>query len=136
MKQNHQVSALLMMGIRPADYLLTPLVWGMTLALPVVTAAGIVAAAFASMLAAAAVAGISTAGWAAYFFFAVDALDLRTVLVKSTLSGFLVAVVTYHLATGPKRSGAEVGDAVNAAIVAGMALVLVVHAGLTFAVYA
>ena len=57
--------------------------------------------------------------------------DLRFVLWKSTLSGFLVAVLTYHLATGPKRSGREVGEAVNSSIVLGMVLVLVVHSVLT-----
>jgi len=51
------------------------------------------------------------------------------------LSGYLVAVTCYHLGTGPKRSGADVGEAVNAAIVVGMGLVLAVHASLTFAVY-
>ena len=51
-------------------------------------------------------------------------------------SGFLVALTCYHLGTGPKRSGAEVGEAVNSAIVVGMALVLAVHAALTFVVYA
>lgn len=136
MKRNHQISALTMLGVRPADYLLTPLVWGMVVAMPLVTLCGVVAAAFASLLAAQLVSGITTAGWSLAFFHTVDALDLRTVLLKSSLSGYLVALCCYHLATGPKRSGQEVGEAVNASIVLGMALVLVVHAGLTFAVYA
>ena len=58
------------------------------------------------------------------------------VVVKAALSGYLVAVTCYHLGIGPKRSGAEVGDAVNRAIVIGMSLVLLVHALLTFVVYA
>ena len=65
-----------------------------------------------------------------------DARDVLVVLTKAALSGYLVALCCYHLGTGPKRSGAEVGQAVNAAIVLGMALVLAVHAALTFAVYA
>jgi len=133
---HHQVSALCMLGVRPADYLLTPLVWGMVVAMPLVTMAGVVAAAFASLLAAQLVSGITTAGWSLAFFHTVDAVDLRTVLLKSCLSGYLVAVTSYHLATGPKRSGHEVGEAVNSSIVLGMAMVLVVHAGLTFLVYA
>ena len=75
-------------------------------------------------------------GWATAYFATVDARDVLVVLTKSTLSGYLVALACYHLGTGPKRSGAEVGQAVNAAIVAGMALVLAVHAALTFVVYA
>src|SRR5262252_3736550 len=128
MKRNQQVAALSMMGIRPADYLMTPLVWGMVIALPLVTLAGVVAASWAAFLAARTVAGITPTGWAAAFFHTVDATDLRVIGIKSALSGYLVAVTCYHLGTGPKRSGADVGEAVNAAIVVGMGLVLAVHA--------
>jgi ABC-type multidrug transport system ATPase subunit/ABC-type transporter Mla maintaining outer membrane lipid asymmetry permease subunit MlaE len=135
MKRTNQIAALQMMGVRPADYLLTPLVWAMVLAMPLVTLAGVVAAAFAAALAARFVSGITTVGWAMSYFATVDATDALIVLAKSTLSGYLVAICCYHLGTGPKRSGAEVGEAVNAAIVQGMALVLAVHAGMTFLVY-
>ncbi len=127
MKRTHQISALSLMGIRPADYLLSPLVWGMTLAMPVITAAGMVGASVTSLLAARLVIGTSTVGWASAFFDSVEKGDLRFVLWKSVISGFLVAVVTYHLATGPKRSGRDVGEAVNSSIVLGMVVVLVVH---------
>lgn len=136
MKRTNQIAALQMMGVRPADYLLTPLVWGMVVAMPLVTLAGVVAAAGAAALAAHAVSGISVAGWAEAYFHTVDATDVLVLLAKTTLSGYLVALCCYHLGTGPKRSGAEVGEAVNAAIVQGMALVLAVHAGLTFWAYA
>ncbi|MBK8099234.1 MAG: ABC transporter permease [Planctomycetes bacterium] len=136
MKRNNQIAALQMMGIRPADYLLTPLIWGMVLAMPLVTLAGVVASAFAGLFAAQGVSGITTIGWATAWFQAVDLRDVEIVALKSALSGYLVAVTTWHLATGPKRSGGEVGEAVNAAIVIGMAAVLAVHAGLTFLVYA
>ncbi|HEX6811473.1 MAG TPA: ABC transporter permease [Planctomycetota bacterium] len=136
MKRTNQIAALQMMGVRPADYLLTPLVWGMAIAMPLVTLAGVVAAALAGALAAKVVSGITMFGWATAYFATVDARDMLVVLTKSTLSGYLVALSCYHLGTGPKRSGAEVGQAVNAAIVAGMALVLAVHAVLTFAIYA
>lgn len=136
MKRTNQIAALQMMGVRPADWLLTPLVWGMVLAMPAVTLAGVVAAAGAAALAARLVSGITTVGWATAYFGTVDATDVIVVLLKAALSGYLVALSCYHLATGPKRSSAEVGEAVNRAIVAGMASVLVVHAALTFAVYA
>ena len=136
MKRTNQIAALQMMGVRPSDYLLTPLVWGMVIAMPFVTLAGVVAAAMAAALAAKAVSGITMLGWATAYFATVDARDVLVVLAKSALSGYLVALCCYHLGTGPKRSGAEVGQAVNSAIVLGMALVLAVHAALTFAVYA
>jgi ABC-type multidrug transport system ATPase subunit/ABC-type transporter Mla maintaining outer membrane lipid asymmetry permease subunit MlaE len=136
MKRTNQIAALQMMGVRPADWLLTPLVWGMVIAMPAVTLAGVMAAAAAGAFAADAVSGISTVGWATAWFATVDARDVLVVLVKSMLAGYLVAITCYHLGTGPKRSSAEVGEAVNAAIVVGMALVLAVHAGLTFVIYA
>ena len=80
-----------------------------------------------SLLAARLVIGTSTVGWASAFFDSVEKSDLRFALWKSVISGFLVAVVTYHLATGPKRSGRNVGEAVNASIVLGMVVVLAVH---------
>ncbi|HEX5052596.1 MAG TPA: ABC transporter permease [Planctomycetota bacterium] len=135
MKRTNQIAALQMMGVRPADYLLTPLVWGMVIAMPVVTLGGVVAAAGAAAMAADLVSGITAVGWAEAYFATVDANDVLVVLGKTTLSGYLVALSCYHLGTGPKRSGAEVGEAVNAAIVVGMALVLAVHASLTFLVY-
>ncbi|MCR9244486.1 MAG: ABC transporter permease [bacterium] len=136
MKRTNQVAALTMMGVRPADYLLTPLVWGMTLAMVVVTGVGVIAAAGAAAFSSWLVSGFSPASWAAAWFSAVDAGDLLTVLAKAALSGFATALCCYHLAIGPKRSGGEVGEAVNTAIVVGMSLVLAVHAGLTFWAYA
>ncbi len=131
MKRTSQVSALRLMGIRPADYLLTPLVWGIGVALPIATAAGIIGACLASMVAAKLVTGISTFGWAKMFFAQVELEDARYGILKTLLSGFLVAVQTYYLAMGPKRSGQDVGHAVNRSIVVGIFSVLVVHAVLT-----
>ncbi len=136
MKRTNQIAALQMMGVRPADYLLTPLVWAMVIAMPLVTLGGVMAAALAACFAANAVSGITTIGWATAYFATVDARDILVILAKSTLSGYLVAITCYHLGTGPKRSGAEVGEAVNSAIVIGMALVLTVHALMTFVIYA
>ncbi|MBL8750165.1 MAG: ABC transporter permease [Planctomycetes bacterium] len=136
MKRTNQVAALQMMGVRPADWLLTPLVWGMVIGMPLVTFAGVVAAAVAGAFAAATVSGFSTVGWAHAWFATVDTRDVLVVLVKSALSGYLVAIACYHLGTGPKRSSADVGEAVNRAIVVGTGLVLTVHAVGTFVVYA
>ncbi|MFO1076582.1 MAG: ABC transporter permease [Planctomycetota bacterium] len=136
MKRTNQISGLAMMGIDPADYLLTPLVWGMTLALPVATVAGIVAGSLAGAGAAALATGVGAHAFAAAWFDSLRAADLLQALAKACLSGFLVAVCCYHLGSGPKRSGGEVGEAVNTAVVWGMALVLAVHAVVTILVYA
>lgn len=135
MKRTNQIAALTMMGIRPADYLLTPLVWGMTIAMSVVTLVGIVAAAVAAAFASWLVSGFTASSWAVAWFGAVTAGDLLAVLAKSSLSGFATALCCYHLATGPKRSGAEVGESVNAAIVVSTALVLAIHAAVTIWAY-
>jgi len=136
MQRTNQIAALQMLGIRPADYLLTPLVWGMVIGMPVATLVGVVAAAGAAWLAASGASGFTTTGWANAFFAAVTAGDLLAVLGKAALSGLLVALCSYHVGTGPKPSGAAVGAAVDEAIVRGMAIVLAVHALGTFWAYA
>ncbi len=127
MKQRSGVAAIQLMGMRPSDYLLTPLVWAFTVAVPIVTLAAI---AFASLAAAAMawlVDGVSARRFGANYFLEVSPHDLQMVLLKGAISGFLVAVFTYHLAMSPKRSGQDVGNAVNLSIVVGMLTVLVVH---------
>ncbi len=136
MKRTNQIAALQLMGVRPADYLLTPLVWAMCIAMPAVTAAGVVGAALSSFAVYKAITGATTYGWVASFFRTVDRADLRYVLLKAVVAGFLVAALTYHQATGPKRSGHEVGNAVNACIVLGMVTVLLVHSVLAIAQFA
>jgi ABC-type multidrug transport system ATPase subunit/ABC-type transporter Mla maintaining outer membrane lipid asymmetry permease subunit MlaE len=135
MKRNQQIAALGMMGIDPAAYLLTPLVWGMVIAMPLAALVSGVMAAVAAWLAAETVTSMSGSGWASAFFQSVDPRDAQVVLLKSVLSGYLVALTCYHLGTGPKRSGDDVGNAVNTAIVVAMGLVLAVHAGLTLVFY-
>jgi ABC-type multidrug transport system ATPase subunit/ABC-type transporter Mla maintaining outer membrane lipid asymmetry permease subunit MlaE len=127
MKRTSQVAALRLLGVDPADFLLIPLVWGVVLALPIATFVGIIAACLSSALATAVVTGHDARGWAWAFFDEVGYADHRWNLLRATLSGFLVAVTTYHLAVGPKRSGRDVGDSVNRTIVLGIFLVLGVH---------
>ena len=127
MARTSQVSALRLVGVDPADYLLSPLVWGAGIALPVATAVGIVTASAASSLASWLVTGQPAHGWAQAFFGEVTAADLRWNLLRSLVSGFLIAVTTFYLATGPKRSGRDVGESVNRAIVVGIFIVLLVH---------
>jgi ABC-type transporter Mla maintaining outer membrane lipid asymmetry permease subunit MlaE len=102
----------------------------------VVTILGCIAASLGALVAAEAAAGIHGESWAAAFFRNLDATDVRVVVAKACLSGYLVALTCYHLGLGPKRSGADVGDAVNRAIVVGMGMVLAVHAIFTLFVYA
>ncbi len=131
MKRTRQVDALVLLGQDPTDHLLTPLVWGTTLALPIVTAAGILVATTASLLATRAVTGMPTMAWAEAFRSGITPSDLRYGLLKALITGFLVAVTSHHLAMAPKRSGLDVGHAVNRSIVLGISAALVVHALLT-----
>ena len=131
MKRSNQIAALTLMGISPADYLLTPLVFGFCFAMPLVTLGGAVLSSLASAGSASLVVGFSSERWSEAFFSTIGLEDIRFILAKTVLSGFLVAVWTYHLAMGPKHSGRAVGDSVNLAIVVGMLTVLAVHGLLT-----
>jgi ABC-type multidrug transport system ATPase subunit/ABC-type transporter Mla maintaining outer membrane lipid asymmetry permease subunit MlaE len=127
MRRTNQVAALTLMGIRPADYLLTPLIFGFCLAMPIVTFGGVVLSSLASMASAALVSDVTTVRWTEAFFAGTGLADVRFILMKTGISGYLVAVWTYHLAMGPKRSGLDVGNSVNLSIVTGMLTVLTVH---------
>lgn len=135
MQRTNQIAALRMMGISPQDWLLTPLVLALMVGMPVASIVGCAAAAVASLGATMLVSGTSAVGWALAYFAAVRGADILLILGKSAMSGFLVGVVCYHLGTGPKRSGADVGNAVDHAIVAGTIIVLGVHAGWTLWAY-
>ena len=131
MKRTNQVVALELMGIKPSDYLLTPLIYGFCLALPLITLGSVVLSALASAASAAMVSGITTVRWNEAFFDGTSLIDVQFILLKTVISGYLVAVWTYHLAMGPKRSGLDVGNSVNLSIVIGMLTVLLVHGLLT-----
>jgi len=127
MKQHNAVAALQLMGMRPSDYLLTPLVWAFTVALPIVSLVAVAFASLSAALMAWLVEAVSARRFSANYFLQVSSQDLQMVLLKAAVSGFLVAVLTFHLAMSPKRSGRDVGSAVNLSIVLGMLTVLVVH---------
>ncbi|MEY4673250.1 MAG: hypothetical protein RL148_1034 [Planctomycetota bacterium] len=127
MVRTRQVDALRVLGLHPADRLLVPMVWGMTAALPVVTGVALVSGSLAAWFAARLALGLSFEGWIRHFTSQLAGSDLQAVLATSLVSGWLVAVSTWFLASGPKPSTRSVGDAVNAAIVTGMGLVLLVH---------
>ncbi len=131
MKRSSQVDALRLIGVSPADYLLTPMVWAMTLGMPIVTMAALVSASLTSLAATGLVTGASSYSWASAFSARIIREDLLFALIKTMLSGFLVAIQTYYLSMGPKKSGGDVGEAVNRSIVWGIFTVLLVHSCLT-----
>lgn len=131
MKRTNQVAALTLMGIRPVDYLLTPLTIGFCVAMPVITFGAVGLSALSSAFSASMVSGITLVRWTESFFSGTGLVDIRFILVKTLLSGYMVSVSTYHLSMGPKRSGRDVGNSVNLGIVVGMLLVLTIHGVLT-----
>ena len=128
MQRTRQLDALTLLGVPPARWLLGPMAWGMTLGLPIVTAAAVVGASMGSFLAALLVADLAPFAWAHAFTGALDARDVVAGLLKTLASAWVVAATTWSLATSPKPSGAAVGEAASGAIVVGMAGVLTVHA--------
>lgn len=133
MKRSSQVNALTLMGVIPADYLLTPMVWGMTLVMPLITVAALITASIASLAASSLVMGTSSYSWASAFSEKLVPEDFYFAAIKTMLSGFLVAIQTYYLSMGPKKSGSDVGEAVNRSIVWGIFTVLLVHSLFTLA---
>lgn len=136
MTRSRQIDALRLLGLSPDDYLLTPGVWGSSLALPLATALGIVCASAGSAVAIEWTTPIAFESWARWYPADLDGADLRGILGKSVVSGFLVGVLTYHVGTGPKLSARQVARAVDDAIVLCVLAILGVHAAFTLALYA
>lgn len=127
MQRTRQLDALRILGVPPERWLLGPFAWGMFLGLPLVTGAAVVAAAAGALAAAHLAVGVGGYSWAVAFTQDLGVGDLVAVLAKGLGSALLVTGITWSLATGPKASGAAVGEAASRSIVVGMAAVLLVH---------
>lgn len=136
MRRTAQFEALRLLGYSPQQFLLTPLLWGGVCGLVVLSFAGVVAALLASLGSAFLQAGLPPRAAALAILQQVTAADLRFVLGKAVGSGLLVAVVTWLLASSPKPSADSVGQAVNGAIVLGVLVVLLFHAGVCLTQFA
>ncbi|MEO0480024.1 MAG: ABC transporter permease [Planctomycetota bacterium] len=135
MKRSRQLDAMRLLGLSPVDMLCTPGVLGSLFAVPLVTAIGIVFSAAGSAVAVVAVSSVRLTSWSRWFLQDLDRWDVFGTVGKAVLSAFLVAVLTYHVGTGPKRSSRAVSMAVDNAIVLGILATLTVHAAFTLALY-
>jgi phospholipid/cholesterol/gamma-HCH transport system permease protein len=132
MRRTAQFEALTILGISPAAFLLTPLLWAAVLGLLVLTAVGIVSALLAAIVAARLETGLSSSAIVIALFGELAASDLRHVFWKAAGGGVLLAWTSYLLASSPKPSATSVGEAVNGSIVWGILAVLAFHALLTW----
>ena len=137
MRISEQIEALEVMAVDPLAYLISPRLWAVTLALPLLCGYAIVVGLAASYAGAVWQLDLDSGSFIAQVHEHVRLVDLGAGLFKGLIMGWLVAVIScFHGYNAAKRDGAEgVGIATNLAIVHGAVMCIVVNLFLSWLIY-
>jgi phospholipid/cholesterol/gamma-HCH transport system permease protein len=137
MRISEQIEALEVMAVDPLRYLVSPRLWAVTLALPLLCGYADVIGLAASYAGAVWQLGLDPGSFIAQVQEQVTLADIGTGMFKGLVMGWLVAVIAcFHGYSVAKRDGAEgVGVATNLAIVHGAVMCIVVNLLLSWMIY-
>ncbi len=117
MRMSEQIDAMETMSVSPIQYLVVPRVWAATLAFPVLTAMANVVGVVGSYIVSVMFRNVDSAAFQHYLFSLVDPNDIFAGLIKATVMGFMVGVIScyfgYHVSGGAKA----VGDSATRSVV-------------------
>lgn len=126
MRQNDEYVTLRRLGVVPANFLILPRVYGMALALPALTVFSQLAAMLGGWLAVTLVQGIPLSEVAGHFIQGASPMLVVFSLVKSAVSGVLVAVIACYHGASVGRSASDLSHAAIHSVGSGMVAVLTV----------
>lgn len=137
MKISEQIEALEVMAVDPLGYLVSPRLWAVTLALPLLCGYADVVGLAASYAGAVWQLDLDSGSFISQIEQHVRLVDIGAGLFKGLIMGWLVAVIScFHGYNTAKRDGAEgVGIATNLAIVHGAVMCIVVNLLLSWLIY-
>lgn len=137
MKISEQVEALEVMGIDPMRHLVSPRLWAVTLALPLLCGYANVIGIGASYVGAVYQLGLDGGTFISQLHVFVGLADLGVGMLKGLIFGWLVALIaTFHGYRAAKKEGAEgVGVATNRAIVHGAVMCILLNLGISWLLY-
>lgn len=137
MKISEQIEALEVMAVDPLSYLVSPRLWAVTLALPLLCGYADVVGLAASYAGAVWQLELDPGSFIAQIEQHVRLVDIGAGLFKGLIMGWLVAVIScFHGYSVAKRDGAEgVGIATNLAIVHGAVMCIVINLFLSWLIY-
>jgi phospholipid/cholesterol/gamma-HCH transport system permease protein len=137
MRISEQIEALEVMAVDPFRYLISPRMWAVTIALPLLCGYSDVVGLAASYVGAVWQLDLDPGTFLTQVREQVTLMDIAAGMFKGLIMGWLIAAIAcFHGFTVSKRAGAEgVGIATNLAIVHGAVMVIVMNLLLSFLIY-
>lgn len=131
MKVTEQVDALRSMGVHPIDYLVTPRMVAMLVAMPLLIAESAAFGILASLLVGTGPFKVNAAYWMNQVHIYTDLTDIAIALIKGTVFGFLIVVVSCHQGLSARNGAVGVGRSTTRAMVFSALALLVFNFFLT-----
>lgn len=131
MKVTEQVDALRSMGVHPIDYLVTPRVVAMLIAMPLLIAESIAFGMLASHLVGTVTFDVNSAYWMNQVYLHTDMSDIIIALTKGTVFGLLIVVISCHQGLAASNGAVGVGRSTTRAMVFSALALLVFNFFLT-----
>lgn len=117
MKVTEQVDALRSMGVHPIDYLVSPRLIAMFIAMPLLIAESIAFGIGSSLLVGTVAFDVNAAYWMNQVYLHTDMSDIIIALTKGTVFGFLIVIVSCHQGLSASNGAVGVGRSTTRAMV-------------------
>ncbi|MGB6221435.1 MlaE family ABC transporter permease [Haloferula sp.] len=131
MKVTEQVDALRSMGVHPIDYLVTPRVVAMLIAMPLLIAESIAFGIGASLFVGTVTFDVNSAYWMNQIYMHTDMSDIIIALTKGTVFGLLIVMISCHQGLAASNGAVGVGRSTTRAMVYSALALLVFNFFLT-----
>lgn len=135
MQITNQVDALKVLHVNPVRYLMMPRILAGMTALPLMTIIAAITGILGGMLISGLVAELSYAKYLDSVWHQVDLRDIFTMLLKSTLFGFIIFMMATTIGLNASGGSREVGVATTRAVVWSFVLMAIMDYLLTYLVY-
>jgi phospholipid/cholesterol/gamma-HCH transport system permease protein len=117
MKVTEQIDALRSMAVHPLDYLVTPRMIAMLIAMPLLIAESAAFGILSSLIVGTGPFGVNPAYWLNQVYNHTDLTDIAIALIKGLVFGFLIVVVSCHQGLRVTRGAVGVGQGTTRAMV-------------------
>jgi len=131
MKVTEQIDALRTMSVHPVDYLVTPRMLAILIAMPILTAESIALGIGTAYLVGVQVLGIEAAYYIDNMMTFTDGRDIAMGLIKGMVFGQLIGVISCHQGLNTTNGAVGVGRATTTAVVYASLAILIVNFFLT-----
>lgn len=133
MKVTEQIDALRAIGVHPIDFLVTPRVIAMFIAMPLLIAESAAFGILSSLLVGAGPFGVNPAYWMNQVYLHTDATDIAIALIKGLVFGFIIVITSCHQGLSVTNGAVGVGQGTTRAMVYSALALLVFNFFLTLA---